>query len=95
MVKKKITLSEELLELRRALQDGKATLGTDRTLKALKTGKAKKIFMAKNCPQNVISDVEHLCKVAECNIIKLDLDNEELGVFCKKNFFVSILCLEE
>jgi ribosomal protein L30E len=95
MAKKKAILSEELRELRMSLQEGKVIAGADRVLKILRAGKTAKVYLASNCPVTVLSDIESLCKVVECNLVKLDLNNEELGVFCKKNFFISVLCIEE
>lgn len=95
MAKKKAILSEELRELRKSLQDGKVTAGADRVLKNLRAGKCTKVYLSSNCPAKLLSDIESLCKLVECNLIKLELSNEELGVFCKKNFFVSVLCTEE
>ncbi len=95
MAKKKLIVDEDLKELKTKLQEGKVIIGTDRVMKALRQGNVKKIFLAKNSTQKTKEDVNRYSKLSEVKVVNLELDNEELGVFCKKNFFVSTLAIEE
>jgi len=90
MVKKK-EVSEELKVLRNKIQDGKVVIGLDRVMKAIKAKKLEKVFISSNCPQGTIDDLQYYADLAGVEITQLELDNEELGVFCRKNFFISVL----
>jgi len=90
MAKKK-ELDSELKELRGDIQAEKVVIGTERVVKLLKSKKLQKVFMAKNCPEKTVEDIKYYAKLAETPIVELGMDNEELGIFCKKNFFISIL----
>ena len=94
MAKKK-ELGSELKELKNNLQTGKVIVGKERALKQLKAKKLQKVFIASNCPQKTKVDVEYYAKLAETPVVELDMDNEELGIFCKKNFFISVLGVTE
>jgi len=89
MAKKDV--SEELKELRSKIQDGKVIIGLDRVIKAVKAKKIEKVFVSSNCPQKTVEDLQYYANLAGVEVAKLDFDNEELGVFCRKNFFISVL----
>ena len=42
-------------------------------------------------PKQHFDEARRLSKLAGVEITQLELDNEELGVFCRKNFFISVL----
>ena len=94
MAKKK-ELDSELKELRANVQAGKVIVGKERVVKRLKTNKLQKIFIANNCPPKIKDDVERYAKLTETPVVELSMDNEEFGVFCKKNFFISVLGVTE
>lgn len=72
------------------VQEGKAVLGTDRVLKLLKAKKLGSIILAKNCPAKSKADLEYYAKLAQVPVTQVEQTNEELGIICKKNFFVSV-----
>ncbi len=72
------------------VQEGKAVLGTDRVLKLLKAKKLSSIILAKNCPAKSKADIEYYARLAQVPIQQVEQTNEELGIICKKNFFVSV-----
>lgn len=87
-------IDDRLKELKFAIQSDNILIGTEEVVKSLRKGKqVKKIFLASNCPQRTKDDVEHYATLISVPVDLLDLDNEELGVFCKKNFFVSVLAI--
>lgn len=90
MAKKK-DVSEELKVLRNKVQDGKVVIGLERVMKAVKAKKLEKIFVSSNCPKETVDDLQYYANLSGVEIAQLDLDNEELGVFCRKNFFISVL----
>lgn len=82
-------------DLKEAVKSGKGlVIGTQRTLKKLKMNEIKKIYVSSNCPKDVLEDIEHYAKIYKVPLIKLNESNEELGVICRKPFFISILSLE-
>lgn len=90
MAKKK-QVHELLQELKAELQADKAIIGSGKTLKALQMKKLKKVFLASNCPVQLKDDLLYYGKLANVPIVELELDNEELGVVCKKNFFIAVI----
>jgi ribosomal protein L30E len=90
MAKKK-ELSEELKLLRDRVKEGKAIVGKERVVKALKTGNLSKVFLVSNASEETKEAVNHYANLANVSVIVLGLDNEELGVLCKKNFFISVV----
>lgn len=82
-------------ELSEALKSKKLVFGSERTIKLLKNDKLSKIFIAKNCNEETVKEIEKYAKLNEVNIIKLEMNNEEVGAFCKKPFSISVLSLEK
>lgn len=82
---------EDLKNLRVSLQEGKAIIGRDKVLKELRTGNLQKILLASNIPENMKNELEHYAKIGNVPIVVLEINNEELGIHCKKNFFVSVI----
>ena len=84
-------VENELELLRLQLQEGKVIIGTERVLKALRQGSLQGIYLARNCPEEVKKDILRYAELKGTPITQLTQTNEEMGIFCKKNFFVSVL----
>ena len=82
---------EELKQLRLKVQEGKLVVGKDRVLKELKAKRLQAVFVSKNCQVTMRLDLEYYAKLVETPVIHLGQSSEELGVFCKKNFLVSVV----
>ncbi len=93
MAKKKI--SKELVDLKQEVTSGKAVIGAKSVLKKLKEKKLNKIYLASNCPSDVKKDIEHYCALVKVPIVILEIDNEEVGILCKKHFFISVLGIKK
>lgn len=78
-------------ELKKALKEKGLVFGTNRTIRNLKSGKAKAVFLAKNCPKNVREDVKYYSELCKAKVYELEEPNDELALICKKNFPVSVL----
>ena len=78
-------------EIRENLLAGKIIIGNDRVSKELKNGKITSVFIAKNCSESIKNNLHQYAKLSNTPLVELDISNEELGIFCKKNFFVSVL----
>ncbi len=82
----KVDLSKAL---RRALKTGIVYLGSKRTIKAARDGKAKLIIVARNCPEEVMDEL----KKFDTKIVTYDGTNMELGAICGKPFSVAALAV--
>ncbi len=81
-----------LEELRKALKEKTITFGTEKTLKMLRNGKVKKVFISSNCSETVKQTINHYAKMSNIEVIQLELPNDEIGLACKKPFSISVLC---
>ena len=77
------------LKLKKALKEKKLVFGAQRTLKLIKNGKVGEVFIAKNCPERTKKTLEHYCNLSGIKLNKINKDNEEVGVICKKPFSIS------
>jgi large subunit ribosomal protein L30e len=89
MAKKKI--DQTAVEIRALLADNKLIIGTERTLKLLKQGKLKQVFLAANCADSTKEDILHYSKLTKTTVKELAYPSEELGVVCKKLHSISVL----
>lgn len=82
-----------ITEIKKALKEGKAIIGTSRTIKNLKLGKVSKVFLTSNCPDDVKKDIKYYSKLAKVEVVRLKQPNDELGALCKKPFSISVLSI--
>lgn len=78
-------------EIKNLLEQDALVIGTDRTLKNLKAGKVKKVFVSANPSQKLRADLAHYQNVSGVEVVQLDLPNDELGTICKKPFSIAVL----
>lgn len=78
-------------KLREVLSKGKVTFGAKETIKNIKNGKVKTVFLASNCPSETKEDLNQYKKYNKTEIIQLDQPSDELMLICKKNFPVTVL----
>ena len=71
---------------------GKLIFGTDRVLKLLRNDKLSRIYLSKNCNQEVKNDLRILSKKIE--VVELEQLNSEVGTICKKPFSISMVGLQ-
>ncbi|MBI2665965.1 ribosomal L7Ae/L30e/S12e/Gadd45 family protein [Candidatus Woesearchaeota archaeon] len=82
--------SKNVTDLKTKLLDGKVTIGLDLVLKNLKKGILGKVLLAKNCPEKIKKDLHYYAQLQGTAVEELELSNEELGILCKKNFFIAV-----
>jgi len=82
-------------DIKKKIKEGNVIIGTSRTMKALKLGKAEKVFLTSNCSDDVKEDIEYYGKLSKVKVIKLKQPSTELGVICKKPFSISVLCFKK
>jgi large subunit ribosomal protein L30e len=78
-------------EIRKLLGSDKLIIGTDRCMKLLREGQLKKVMLASNTSAQIADDVKHYSEISGAEVVVLDIPNEELGVYCKKPFNISVL----
>ena len=78
-----------LKNLREAIKEGKLAVGTSETVKALKSGKVKEVFVAKNSSDSLKAELKNLAEISNATYIELDMTNDELGATCKKPFSIN------
>ncbi|RMD58659.1 50S ribosomal protein L30 [Candidatus Woesearchaeota archaeon] len=89
MAKKEV--APVVAELQKLLAEGKLVFGAERTLKLLREGKVRKVFLASNCKQSVKEDVERFCEVGSIDCVALEQSGEEVGTLCRKPFSIAVV----
>ncbi|MBW2979347.1 50S ribosomal protein L30 [Candidatus Woesearchaeota archaeon] len=84
-----------LKDIRKAVDENNAIIGAERVVKSLKRGEVKEVYLASNCPAEIANEVKYLAKLSECKVSKLNKTNEELGMFCRKPFFIAVLGIKK
>lgn len=78
-------------EIKKLVGTDKLVLGTDLTIKQLKQGKISKVFVTTNCPKHVQEDLQQYAKLAGAVVESAGVENEELGIICKRQHDVSVI----
>jgi large subunit ribosomal protein L30e len=78
-----------------AVKTGKVSFGANDALQNAKTGKAKMIILASNCPQNIKEDVEYYCKLSRVPVMTYKGASMDLAEVCSKLFIISALSIRE
>lgn len=79
--------------IRTIIRTGKVVLGSKRSIKLVKLGKAKAVVIASNVSPNIRSDIEYYAKLSQIPIIEYPGTNMELGAICGKPFSVAVLTI--
>ncbi len=80
-------------ELVNALKTGVVVLGSRKTLKYVKTGKAKAVIVAMNAPPDVRNDILYYAKLSGIPVYIFPGTNYDLGAACGKPFSVASLAI--
>lgn len=74
--------------LKSAITTGQVDFGVDQTEKAIKSGRAQLVIVARNCPSEILMSEDLGVKVH-----RYEGNNMELGALCGKPFSVSALAV--
>ncbi len=85
---------ELINQLKEAIESKKAIIGSDRTVKYLKTEKLKLVIVSSNCPEEVRKDIEHYSALAKTKVEKFDGTSKQLGIICGKPFSIAVLSIK-
>lgn len=83
-----------ITEIKNNLKTEKLVLGCAKTLKLLKLGKLSKVFVSANTPKDMEEDIKYYTKLADVDVEKVNLPNDELGTYCKKPYSISVIGLK-
>jgi large subunit ribosomal protein L30e len=78
-----------------AVKTGKVSFGTNAALLNAKTGKAKMIVLAANCPQDIKDEIEYYGKISKVPILNYKGSSMDLANVCSKMFIISALSIRE
>ncbi|EEQ33158.1 60S ribosomal protein L30 [Microsporum canis] len=93
MAKTKKTTDTLSSRLALVMKSGKVTMGSKSTLKTLRSGKAKLILIAGNCPPLRKSELEYYAMLAKVPVHHFHGNNIELGTACGKLFRCSTMAI--
>jgi large subunit ribosomal protein L30e len=78
-----------------AVKTGKVILGSKRTIDAVRTGKAKLVILASNCPPTVRGDIEYYARLSKIPVYIYQGNSIDLGETCGKVFTVAAMAIRE
>jgi large subunit ribosomal protein L30e len=78
-----------------AVKTGKVSYGANAALLNAKTGKAKMIVLASNCPEDIRNDVESYGKLSKVPVLNYRGASMDLANVCGKLFIISALSIRE
>jgi len=76
--------------LREALKSGKLQYGTRETLRNLKRGRVKVVFLSADCNEKTKHTILYYASLSKVDVVPLKQHSKELAQICKKNFPVSL-----
>ena len=78
-----------------AVKTVKVSFGANSALQNAKTGKAKMIVLASNCPKDIKNDVEYYGKISKIPVISYKGTSMDLAEVAGKLFIISALSIRE
>lgn len=81
--------------IRVAIDTGNVTLGSSKSIQAVKLGKGKLVIMADNCPEEAKEDVEYYSQLSEIPVYTYEGTSVELGSVCGKPFTVAAMVVND
>lgn len=78
-------------EIQIIARTGKRDYGVNRTLKAVKLGRAKLIILSQNCSSEVKKNIEYYATLADIPIVIFPNNGYELGALCGRGHVVSAI----
>jgi len=78
-------------EIKKLMADKRLVIGTEQVQKLVRQGKLAKVYLSANCPPRLKEDLARYCELSGIQCQELAVSNEELGVWCKRPFAISVL----
>ena len=80
-------------EIRKLLTSKKLLIGKDEVLKNIRKSLVTKVYLASNCPNELLGDLHRYSKVSGIELFETKIPNDELGTVCKKPFAIAVIGL--
>jgi large subunit ribosomal protein L30e len=77
------------------VKTGRVSFGANAALQNAKTGKAKMIILAANCPKGIKEQIEYYGKISNVPVIIYKGASMDMAVVCNKPFIISALSIKE
>lgn len=77
------------------VKTGKVTFGANAALQNAKSGKAKMIILAANCPKDIKEEIEYNCNLSNVPVMTFKGASIDLATVCNKPFVISALSIRE
>ena len=77
------------------VKTGKVSFGANEALQNAKSGKAKMIVLASNCPKDIKEQVEFYGKISKVPVMTYKGTSIDLATLCNKLFIISALSIRE
>jgi large subunit ribosomal protein L30e len=78
-----------------ACKTGKVSYGANTALQNAKTGKAKMIVLASNCPKDIKEQIEYYGEISKVPVITHKGTSMDLAEVCSKLFIISAISIRE
>lgn len=78
-----------------AVKTGKVSFGANAAVLNAKTGKAKMIVLASNCPNEIKEQIEYYGKLSKVPVLNYKESSMDLANICSKLFIISALSIRE
>lgn len=80
-------------EIRKILTSKKLLIGKDEVLKNIRKSLVQKVYIASNCPTELLGDLQRYSKISGFELFETKVANDELGTVCKKPFAIAVIGL--
>ena len=81
--------------IKEALKEKKVLLGKNSTVKALKKGGLKSVFLANNCPKDILKEMEYYSKISKTELEEFGDSSPKLGQLCGKPFSITVIGIKK
>jgi len=77
------------------VKEGKTQIGAKTCEKNFKNSIVETVFVSNDCEEVTLKKINHYAKVANVEVITIDLDNRDLAQKLNKPFLVSVVCVKK
>lgn len=78
-------------DIKKLLTSKKLLIGKDEVLKNIKKGLVHKVYVASNCPGELMGDLKRYLSISSFELLETKVPNDELGTVCKKPFSIAVI----
>ncbi|MCX6775091.1 MAG: ribosomal L7Ae/L30e/S12e/Gadd45 family protein [DPANN group archaeon] len=86
-------MANETDKLLKADKEGKLIVGFNETLKAVKLGNAKEVFMTKSCSEAMKRQMKEAADLSKISVLELPITPEALSAQLKKPFNIAVAAI--